>query len=141
MLIKRPVASNGLQNDMEELKNLLSLFCRRVKLKGLTFSVIINILEWKNTNLVQTLPASYISEICIEIKINLKLVSAIFYFFTKWQPFKNCEKWVLFHLKSSFRSRDIQIFVFSSSHLFLPAGHCFKGWSKIILKFMTSSIV
>ena len=51
MLIKRPVASNGLQNDMEELKNLLSLFCRRVKLKGLTFSVMINILEWKNTNL------------------------------------------------------------------------------------------
>ena len=45
----------------------------------------------------------------------LKLVSAIFHqiciFFTKWQPFKNYEKWFSLHLKSSFRSRDIQIFV------------------------------
>ena len=30
-----------------------------------------------------------------------------FYFFTKWYPFKNYEKCFLFHLKSSFRSRDI----------------------------------
>ena len=45
----------------------------------------------------------------------LKLVSATFLsnfsFFTKWQPFKNYEKCFLFHLKSSFRSWDIQIFV------------------------------
>ena len=34
-----------------------------------------------------------------------------FYFFTKRYPFKNCEKCFLFHLKSSFRSRDIQFFV------------------------------
>ena len=37
-----------------------------------------------------------------------------FYFFTKWQPFKNYEKCFLFNLKSSFCSRDIQIFVFFS---------------------------
>ena len=30
-----------------------------------------------------------------------------FYFFAKWWPFKNYEKCFLFHLKSSFRSRDI----------------------------------
>ena len=45
---------------------------------------------------------------------SLKLVSTIFIkslFFIKWEPFKNCEKCFLFHLKSSFRSRDIQIFV------------------------------
>ena len=44
----------------------------------------------------------------------LKLVSAIFYqffyFFIKWKAFKNFEKCFLFHLKSFFRSRDIQIF-------------------------------
>ena len=32
----------------------------------------------------------------------LKPVSAIFYFFKKWQPFKNYEKCFLFHLKPIF---------------------------------------
>ena len=41
---------------------------------------------------------------------------------------------VLFHLKSSFRCRDIQIFVFSSSPLFFPVGYCFRGWFKKNLK-------
>ena len=49
----------------------------------------------------------------------LMLVSTIFHFF------KNYEKCSLFHLKSSFCSRNIQIFVFPSSPLFLPVGHCF----------------
>ena len=35
---------------------------------------------------------------------------------------------------SSFRSWDIQFFVFLSSHLFLPVSHCFRVWSKINLK-------
>ena len=52
-------------------------------------------------------------------------------FFTKWQSFKNYEKCFLFHLKSSFHSRDIQIFVFPSSPLFLPVSHCFRGRSNI----------
>ena len=37
-----------------------------------------------------------------------------FYFFIKWEAFKNHEKRILFHLKSSFRSRDIQISVIFS---------------------------
>ena len=49
-------------------------------------------------------------------------------------PSKNYEKYFLFHLKSSFPSWDIQFFVFLSFPHFLPAGHCFKGWSKINLK-------
>ena len=57
-----------------------------------------------------------------------------FLFLTKWEPFKNYEKCSLFHLKSSFCSRDIQIFVFLSSPLFLPVSHCFRGWWKINLK-------
>ena len=40
----------------------------------------------------------------------------------------------LFHLKSFFRSRGIQIFVFPSTRFFLPAGHCYKGWLKTNLK-------
>ena len=36
------------------------------------------------------------------------------YFFTKWWHFKNYENVFLFHLKSSFHSRDIQIFVIFS---------------------------
>ena len=57
-----------------------------------------------------------------------------FLFFTKRWTFKNYERCFLFYLKSSFRSRDIQIFVFPSSPLFLPVSHCFRGWSKINLK-------
>ena len=55
--------------------------------------------------------------------------SSIFLFLTKWYPLKNYEK----YLKSSFHSRDIQIFVFPSSPLFLPVSHCFRGWSNINL--------
>ena len=66
---------------------------------------------------------------------NLKLVSAIFYqffiFHQTRQPFKNYAKCLLFHLRSSFCSRDIQIFIFMSSPLFLPVSHYFGGWSKI----------
>ena len=57
-----------------------------------------------------------------------------FLFFTKWWPFNNYERCFLFHLKSFFRSQDIQIFVFPSSPLFFPVSHCFRGWSKINLK-------
>ena len=32
-------------------------------------------------------------------------------YFLQWKPFKNFEKWFLFHLKSSFRSWDIWVFV------------------------------
>ena len=35
-----------------------------------------------------------------------------FYFFIKWHALKNYEKYFLFHLKSSFHSPDIQIFVY-----------------------------
>ena len=68
---------------------------------------------------------------------SLKLVSAIFYkmfIFHQMIALKNYEKCFLFYLKSSFRSRDIQIFVFPSFRLFLPVIHCFRSWSKINLK-------
>ena len=64
-----------------------------------------------------------------------------FLFFTKWQLFQNYEKCFLFHLKSSFPSRDIQIFVFLFFTLFLPVSHCFRGWSKINLKIYDVIIV
>ena len=63
-------------------------------------------------------------------------MSAIFYQIFFFSPndssFKT--KCFLFHLKSSSRSRDIQIFVFPSSTLFLPVSHCFRSWSKVNLE-------
>ena len=53
-----------------------------------------------------------------------------FYFSPNDSPLKTM-KMFLFHLKSPFRSRDIQIFVFPSSPLFLPVSHCSGAWSKI----------
>ena len=47
---------------------------------------------------------------------------------------KNYWKCFLFRLKSAFRSRDTQILVFSSSPIFLPVSHCFRGCLKIDLK-------
>ena len=43
-------------------------------------------------------------------------------------------KMFLFHLKSSFHSWDIQIFVFLSSTPFPPVSRCFRSWSKINLE-------
>ena len=59
----------------------------------------------------------------------LKLVSAIFINFLFFHQIALQKLWKMFFLssKSSFRSRDIQFFVF------LPVGHCFRGWSKINL--------
>ena len=42
------------------------------------------------------------------------------YFSPNDSPSKTIKNVFLFHLKSSFRSRDIQVFVFPSSPLFLP---------------------
>ena len=57
-----------------------------------------------------------------------------FYFSPNDSSLKTMKNVFLFHLKSSFRSRDIQVFVFSSSPLFLPVSHCFRGLSKKNLK-------
>ena len=56
-----------------------------------------------------------------------------FYFSPNDSPSKT-EKCFLFHLKSSFHSWDIQIFVFPFCTLFLPVSHCFRGSSKINLE-------
>ena len=49
-----------------------------------------------------------------QIKVCVRYFLSNFYFFTKWEPFKNHEKCFLFHLKSSVRFWDIQIFVIFS---------------------------
>ena len=67
----------------------------------------------------------------------LKLVSATFYqifIYHQMIALPKIWKMFLFHLKSSFRSQDIQVFVFSSSPLFFPVTHCFSSWSKKNLK-------
>ena len=88
-------------------------------------------LKWKLiTSLIYITTALTSSHLVIESfpEWHLKLVPTIFYqtfISTEWYPFKNYEKCYLFHLKSSFRSRNIQIFVFLSFPLFLSVGHCF----------------
>ena len=52
------------------------------------------------------------------------------------RPFK-C---FLFHLKRSFRSWDIQIFIFPSSSQFFPVSHWLRGWFKINLEVYDVSI-
>ena len=56
------------------------------------------------------------------------------YFSPNHSPSKTMKNVFLFHLKSSFHSRDIQFFLFLSSSLFLPVSYCLRGWSKINLK-------
>ena len=45
------------------------------------------------------------------LKVGLSPSKINLIYLLKWKPFKNDEKCFLFHLKSSFRSRDIWIFV------------------------------
>ena len=52
---------------------------------------------------------------------------SIFYFSSNNSLSKTMKNVFLFHLKSSFCSRDIPIFVFSSSPLFFPVSRCFRG--------------
>ena len=52
----------------------------------------------------------------------------------------NYEKCFLFHLKSSFCSRDIQIFVFPTSPQIFPLSHWLREWFKINLKVYDVSI-
>ena len=54
----------------------------------------------------------------------------IFYFSPNDSPSKIMKNAFLFHLKSSFRSRDIQSFAHSSSLLFFAVSHPFRGWFK-----------
>ena len=67
-------------------------------------------------------------------KLYLKVVSAIFFKFTKRKYSKNDEKCFLFHVKSSFRSQDIYVFMLTSSPHFSPVSHCWKSRLKIMFK-------
>ena len=57
-----------------------------------------------------------------------------FIFFHLMIGLQKLRKTLFIWSKSSFHSRDIQIFVLPSSPLFLPIGHCYRRWSKIYLK-------
>ena len=41
------------------------------------------------------------------IKVGFSPSKKNYFYFLQWKPFKNDEKYFLFHLKSSFRSQDI----------------------------------
>ena len=65
---------------------------------------------------------------------NLKLVSIFYQIFIFQQMIALQKLWKMFHQKSSFHSKDIQIFVFSSSPVFFPVSHCLRAWSLKNLK-------
>ena len=68
----------------------------------------------------------------------LKVVFSIFllfFLFHQKKAFKNDKKCFLFHVKSSFHSRDIKFFVFPSSPHFCPVGHYRRSWLKLTFKF------
>ena len=46
-----------------------------------------------------------------KFKVGLSLSKKNYFYLLQWKPFKNNEKRFLFHLKSSFHSQDIWIFV------------------------------
>ena len=46
-------------------------------------------------------------------KVGLSHSPKKLFYLLQWKPFKDCEKCFLFHLESSFRSEDIQIFIFT----------------------------
>ena len=74
----------------------------------------------------------------------LKLVSAIFIkflFFRRMIALQKLRNYFLFHLKSSFRSRDIQNFVFLPFLFFYLSAIALEDDRRYILKFMTPSIV
>ena len=55
---------------------------------------------------------------------------SIFYFSPNDSSSKTLKKCFSFHLKSFCRSRNIHIFVFSSSTFFSPVSYCFTSWPK-----------
>ena len=85
-------------------------------------------------------PEDLISSQMNKVKASVRYFYQTFIFLPNDNPSKT-EKCFLLYWKNSFRSQDIGIFVFPSSPLFLSVGHCFRGWLKIILKFMMSSFV
>ena len=111
--------------------NLTTTKIWKMKFKSFRF-----FLKWITVSLLPLTIAN--SSICCQwskLSRLLKHVSAIFeQIFVFHQMIAHQKLWkFLFHLKSSFRSRDIQFFLFLSSPLFLPVSHCFRAWSKINL--------
>ena len=96
----------------------MSCFCVKVKVQWRIRCFCKASLRISRTCLFQSKGSWILKDNSLKLTYSLKLVSAIFlsifYFFTKRWPFKNYEDYFLFHLKTSFFSRDAQIFVFLS---------------------------
>ena len=63
----------------------------------------------------------------LELTDVFKSLWQLFFIFSPNDRPSKTEKCFLFHPKSSFGSRDIQIFLFPSPPLYLSVGHCFTG--------------
>ena len=93
----------------------------------------VSYLSWQNTypNLKPTKHGKV--KLFLWTKLLENLLLAI-YIISAAVPLNDYEKCFLFHLKSSFCSRYIQIFVFPTSLQFFPVNHCLRWWFKINLK-------
>ena len=67
-------------------------------------------------------------------KVYVRYVLRNLYFSPNGSPSKTMKDVFLFHIKSSFRSWDTQIFVSPPSPLVLPVSHWLRAWSRINLK-------
>ena len=85
--------------------SLINQFYNQSDLSDHWFSVITRFLYTKISKILY-----YRKSELLYIKACVRYFLSI-YFFTKWEPSKNYDKCFLFHLKSFFRSGDIQIFV------------------------------
>ena len=111
-------------------------------IKANGYKIMLPTIITKSSIVVVWRGTAYISDCKFTIP-KLRLVSAIFYqSFILHQMIALQKLWkMLFHLKSSFRSRDIQFFVYSSSPLFFVSAIALEVDSRKILKFVMSSPV
>ena len=68
-----------------------------------------------------------------KLKACVRYFLSNFYFLPNDNPSKTMKNF-FYYIWKALCSWDIQIFVFSTSALFSPVSHCFRGWSKKNLK-------
>ena len=78
---------------------------------GTRASSIFQTLSQTPTTPWNTCDGAFFSKIVNSLKSRTLTFQKFFFNFLQWKPFKNDEKCFLFHLKSSFRSQDIWVFV------------------------------
>ena len=85
-----------------------------------------------NLHFFLTFSASFLTKFVL--KACVRYFFCQIFIFNQMIALQKLWKMFLISSKNSFCSRDIQIFVFPSSHLFVPVSHSLGGWPKLNLK-------